>query len=225
MVHVESSKAIATTGVGRPDYTGEQHQAKVVKRLELHEDEVLKSFSLCATAAVSPYVWVVPPIVAGVPTFLIDGDTGLPMPYLLAAGYQLEVMMLWASFNENYKGVIELEGFSIAEFYQDALSIYYENEVLEFNTKYFDPDALFPHLISFIGENVGLGVMSGFAESLCLLRAVGTEKLTTKTIRCKWCGDTTVVPYTTTSNNCKKCGKLNLYYSMPRSLKMKEVKR
>lgn len=205
---------VPSKGVGRPDYSGEQWQAKVIKKFELHENEVLKGFYLCPTAlwAGNPYPWIVPPLAIGVPTYLIDIDTGIPMPYTLSPGYALEVLMLWASFNQNYKAFTDFEGFRFTEFYQDALTVYYENEVLEFDTKYIDPGALLPHLIGFGGENVGLGVMSGFAEVFCVLRAVHTEIPTTKTIRCKWCGNTTSTPLTTVYWKCPKCGKDNRYF-------------
>jgi len=210
---------VPAKGIGRPDYSGEQWQAKVIKRLELHENEVLKAFALCATAIPSPFAWIVPPLAVGVPTYLVDEDTGLPMmPYFIAAGYQFEVMMIWASFNQNFKGFTEFEGFRMSEFYQDALSIYYENEVLEFHTKYVDPGALYPHLVAFGGENVGLGVMSGLAEVLCILRAVHTEIPTSKTIRCKWCGNTTSVANEVVRWKCTKCEKETLYFHYPSAL-------
>jgi len=211
-ITVERTEPITPTGVGRPDYSGEQWQAKIIKRLELHANEVLKGFIICATPVFSPFVHMVAPIAVGVPTYLIDSDTGFPMPYIVPAGYQLEVMMLWASFNQNYKGFTEFEGFRLSEFYNDALNIYYENEILEFSTTQGDPNALSPHLVAFGGENVGLGVMSGMAEVVCILRAVHTEIPTKKTIRCKWCGNTALVANEVVRWKCPKCGKLNLYF-------------
>jgi len=218
MAHVESTRTIATKGVGRPDYSGEIWQAKVVKRLELHENEVFKSFLLTATAVASPYVWVVAPIVAGAAAYLIDGDTGLPMPYVIPVGYELEVMMIWASFNQNQRIFTEFEGFEISEFFHDALDVYYENEVMEFNTKYIDPDALAAHLVGFGGQNVGLAAMSGCAEVIAILRRIHTEIPTSKVIRCKWCDNTTSTSLTTVQWKCTKCGKLNLYYHHPSTL-------
>ena len=218
MPHVESIKPIVTTRVGRPDYSGETWQAKTLKRFELHENEILKCFVLTPTVVPSPFVWVVAPLAVGVPTYLIDQDTGFPMPYVIAAGYQLEVMMIWASFNQNIRGFTEFEGFLISEFYNDALVVYYENEVLEFNTKYADPDAVFAHLFAAAGENVGLDVMSGTAECLCILRRIHTEIPTSKVIRCKWCGNTTSTSLTTVRWKCTKCGGENLYMRQPSTL-------
>jgi ribosomal protein S27AE len=224
MTYVESTRPIVTTNLGRPDYSGETWQAKVIKRLELHENETFKTFFIATSLFASPFVWVVPPIAVGVPTYLIDQDTGFPMPYVLAAGYTIEVMMIWSSFNQNQRIFSEYEGFQMTEYYNDALVVYYENEVLEFTTKYDDPDAIFPHLIGFGGENVGLDVMRGAAEVCAILHRVHTEIPTAKTIRCKWCGNTTSVSHTTTKWNCTKCGKLNLYFTMPRSIVPKEIK-
>lgn len=220
MPTITKTIAVPAKGIGRPDYSGEQWQAKVIKRLELHENEVIKAFYLCPTTswAGNPYVWVVAPLAIGVPTYLIDQNTGFPMPYFVATGYQLEVMMIWASFNQNIKFFTEFEGFRMSEYYHDALNVYYENEVLEYGTQYIDPDALFPHLAAFGGENVGLDVMSGLAEVLCILRAVHTEIPTSKTIRCKWCGNTTSVANEVVRWKCTKCGGENLYFHYPSAL-------
>ena len=218
MAHVESSRAIVTTSVGRPDYSGETWQAKTIKRLELHENDVFKSFFIATSLFASPFVWVVPPIAVGVPTYLIDQDTGVPMPYVLAAGYTIEVMMIWASFNQNHRLYCEYEGFQMSEYYNDALTVYYENEVLEFTTKYDDPDALLPHLVAFGGENVGLGVMRGAAEVIGILHRVHTKIPTTKVIRCKWCSNTTTVANEVTLWICNKCGKENRYFHYPSAL-------
>ena len=215
MPTITKTVTVPAQGVGRPDYQGEQWQAKTLKKVELHYNEILKVFAISASAIPSPFSFVVPPLAVGVPTPLIDEDTGLPMPYTVLAGYELEVLMLWSSFDQKAKAYEYAEGFLLSNVFNDAYNIYYENEVLEFSTKWIDPAFALPHIVNFEVENKGLVAMEGLAQVACILRAHHTEKPKSKTIRCKWCGDTTTVPHETTSNNCQKCGKLNLYFAMP----------
>jgi len=219
MAYVESAKPIATKGIGRPDYTGEQWQAKTIKRFEIHEKEALKRFAIVGSATPSPFVWIGAPLAVGVPTYLIDTDTGIAMPYTVLAGYTFEILYILSSFTQNHRIFTEFETFLLAEAYNDALHIYYENEVIGLDTKYRDPFGLLPHFIAYGGTNLGVAAMSGSAEVIGILHDLSTEVPTSKTIRCKWCGNTTSTALTTVEWTCPKCGKLNLYYHCPSSIK------
>lgn len=218
MAHVESTKTILTKGVGRPDYSGEIWQAKVVKRKELREKEAMKVFTICGSATPSPYPWVVAPLAVGVPTYLVDTDTGLPMPYVVPAGFTFEVIYVMSSCNQNHRLFTELDTFLLFETYNDALFVYVENEVISLDTKNIDPLGLAAHILGFGGVNLGIAAMVGNAEVVGILHDLYTEIPTSKTIRCKWCGNTTSTSLTTVKWNCPKCGKLNLYLHPPSTL-------
>lgn len=225
MPTVTKTIVVPAKGIGRPDFSGEQWQAKIVKRLEIHEKEALKRFGIVGTVApLGPYAWVRAPLAVGVPTNLIDTDTGVPMPFTVPAGYTFEIMLMLSSFNQNQRIFTELglppflPPFLLAEVYNDAMHVYYENEVVGLDTKYIDPDGLFAHTITYGGTNVGIAAMSGSAEVIGILHSLHTEIPTSKTIRCKWCGNTTSVANEVVRWKCTKCGKETLYFHCPSAL-------
>lgn len=219
MAYVESARAIPTKGVGRPDYTGEQWQAKVIAKYELHYNEVIKAFAICGSLIPSPFPHIVLPIAVGVPTSLIDEDTGFPMPYTVPAGYELEILQIVGWQNQNARGDTYVDGLFAHHSYTEGMaSIYYQN-VLGFSTAQIDPTFALPHIIDLQIENVGLDVMLGMIEISWILRRHHTEIPTSKTIRCKWCGNTTSTALTTVYWKCPKCGKDNRYFHYPSSMR------
>jgi phage FluMu protein Com len=219
MAYVESSKTISTKGVGRPDYTGEQWQAKIINKYELHYNEVFKSFAICGSLIASPYPHIVPPIAVGVPTSFIDMDTGFPTPFTVPAGYELEILQLVSMQNQNGRGDTYLDGFFIHHTYVEGFAALYQQNILGLTTASIDPTFALPHTIDLQVINTGLDVMCGLVEVDWVLRLHHTEIPTIKTIRCKWCGNTTSVSLTTVQWTCPKCGKLNLYYHRPSLIK------
>jgi len=223
MPTIAKTVTVPAKGVGRPDYSGETWQAKIVKRLEVHEKETLKRFSICGSLTPSPYVWMRAPLAVGVPTYLIDMDTGVPTPFTIPVGHTFEVMFAWSSFNQNQRifgalGPVGIPPFLVAEEYNDAMSVYYEQEIVGIDTRLIDPDGLAAYLITFGGTNVGLAAMCGTAEAIGILHDLHTEVPTSKTIRCKWCGNTTSTALTTVRWDCPKCGQENRYFHYPSAL-------
>ncbi len=224
MTHVESTKTIVATNVGRPDYTGEQWQAKTSSRYELRENEALKSFAICGSTIVSPYPWVVSPIVVGVKTALIDTDTGLAMPYTVPAGYELELLQFEGGASQNARTYFYVDGFFLQHLYFGGLDTFFFQNVTGFTTKDIDPTFSSSHTIEVDVENLGIDTATGLAEIDWILRRHHTEVPTSKTIRCKWCGNITTVPFDTTSCKCLKCGKLTLYFTKSQYMISRKVK-
>jgi len=213
MPRVESTASIITTKVGRPDYSGETWQSANIQKIELHENETIIAVALCGSAVASPFPYVVPAILAGVETAAIDTDTGLVMPYIVPAGYELELMQYRNSWTQNTRVRGYILGFFNVEYYSDAMEMYVEQLPFEWSSKYVDPTFTIPIPLLFTIENLGLAAMTGFTEVIAILRRHHTEVFTTKPIRCKFCGDITTVPRSTTKNKCVKCGNINLYFT------------
>ena len=215
MPRIVKSVTVPALGVGRPDYSGEQWRAKTFKRISLKGNESLVTFGRCYTTIASLCPWVTTPLAAGVVDALVNVSTGVAMPYAVLAGYELEVLMIWASFNQNVRCYGYMDGQLLYEYYHDAMNIYYESEVVEGSTKDIDPTFALPHTMTFSGENLGIENMRGYAKVECILRIHGTKKPTTKTVRCKWCGNEVEVPIATTLWICSKCGKKTLFKYFP----------
>jgi len=128
------------------------------------------------------------PLAGGTDQSFIDVSTGPPMPYTVPKGYELEVLLIWASLDQPVRMSMDLLSFLAGEYYLVANTIYYESEVKEVSTKDLDPTFTMSILIRFWGTNLGAGVMRGYAKTVCLLRKHGTEVPTDKEVQCKWWG-------------------------------------
>ncbi|RLI77677.1 hypothetical protein DRP04_11040 [Archaeoglobales archaeon] len=202
-------------GTGKPDYWRNikvLERANTIKRIALLPNENLKMFQRTFSETPSPFVWVTSPLEPGAEANLIDASTGQEMPYTVPAGYELEVLMIWASMDQKVRMAMDLLGYLVGEYYLDAYTIYYESEVKEMSTKDIDPTFSMEIPIRFYGVNLGTEAAHGYAKVVCILRKHGTPEIKTKVVKCKWCGYEQEVEKDITKWNCPKCGKLNLFW-------------
>lgn len=213
-------RRVTGIGVGRPDYSAEVWRGKFFKRIELKPEESIKEFTKCFSTTPSPYPWMTDPLPSGETVPLMDPTTGLDMPYTFPAGYELEILMLWISCDQNTRNMMFFDEFMgvpllAGEYYYPANTIYYESEVKELSSRDFDPAFAHLHSVIFSGTNLGVADMHGLVKVICLLRAHGTELPKTKTVKCKFCGATVEVPVETTVWKCPKCGKMMWFKHYP----------
>jgi len=203
---------LQSKGRGHPDYETIITRGNIIKRITLKADESLKMFQRTFSETPSPFVWVSSPLEAGATANLIDVSTGQEMPYTVPAGYELEVLMVWASMDQKVKMAMDVLGYLAGEYYLDAYTVYYESEVKEFTTKDMDPTFSMEIPVRFYGTNLGSEAAHGYAKVVCILRKHGTPEIKTKVVKCKWCGYEQEVDKDVTKWNCPKCGKLNLFW-------------
>ncbi len=216
MPRIIKTKTVPVKGVGQPDYSRNILRAKTFKRIELLPNEALKLFLKVFTTAISPpFPFIVPPLAAGATAVLLDMETGLDMPYIVPIGYELELLMLWISTDQEVRSLMDFAGFLSSEFYAPAREVYYESEIAEFSTKYFDPTYTLPYPITFSGVNLGAAAMRGTVQMACILRAHGTKIAKTKTVKCRHCGIKKEVPVKTTKWKCPVCGKETWFAYLP----------
>ena len=206
-------------GTGKPDYWRNVkvlERANTIKRITLLPEENLKMFQRTFSETSSPFVWVTSPLGAGETANLIDVETGQEMPYTTPQGYELEVLMIWASLDQRVRMAVDLLGYLCGEYYLDAYTIYYESEVKEMSTADLDPTFSMEIPVRFYGTNLGTESAHGYAKVVCILRKHGSPEIKTKVVKCKWCGYKEEVAKDVTRWNCPKCGKLNLYWTFKR---------
>jgi len=212
---IRKRPGLTSRGTGKPDYSEEIWRGKIFKRIALKPNESLKGFMKVFSTTPSPYPFVVSPLAPGESAYLRDMETGLDMPYTIHAGYELEVLMLWVSTDQETRNFMEFDGFLSSEYYLPSKQIYYESEVFEFTSKNVDPTFSLPHTIAFGLTNLGEADMHGTAEVICILRYHGTEIPKTKTVKCKWCGTERTVPINTTKFKCPNCNKETWFMYFP----------
>lgn len=210
-----TARPFETRGSGAPDYEKIVWRAATWKRLPLRADETFVQFVRTFSPTPSPFSWCRAPLASGATASLVDTATGLPSPYIVAAGYELEVLMIWASLDRPVRMGMDLEGFLAGEYYLAASTIYFESEVKEMTTRDIDPSFSNPHIMNFWGTNLGDDVMRGYSKVVCILREHGSVRPTSKEVFCKGCEKTHEVPIETTIFTCPECGALNLYEYYP----------
>ena len=85
-------KTLESRGSGKPDYQAESFRSYSWKRFQVKGNEQFKIFQLCWSAMPSPFPHVLPPLGPGLAQNLIDVSTGLPMPYTIQVGVEMEVL-------------------------------------------------------------------------------------------------------------------------------------
>ncbi|GAI10048.1 unnamed protein product, partial [marine sediment metagenome] len=205
---------VTQTGVGKPDYTKEIALGRTRPGISLKQNQTLLMLGRVFSAIDSAWDNVTPPLAPGVPAaHFINWETGLESPFAVPQGYTLSAITGKYSFNQDAM----LWGYFEGELYTSlgALSgggYLYEAELVGMGTTILDPAGLLPHIYDLTVVNAGEGNLEGGVSIWGILEKVGTKPLpTTKTIRCKFCGNEWVVPNETKAINCPKCGKLNLY--------------
>ena len=220
--------AVTTTGKGRPDYQAEVWRSKTEADIlhSLHFNERFKLFYICPTAAALAPPFRFPFVVDPMPPIpavrstetLIDVDTGLVMaPYLIPIGTELQITMLWSTFNQNLRMRTYMDTLIAIEAYTDAFTTLMYNEVVSTSTADIDPTFAAAHTLLIQGTNLGAADLSGTVKVICIERVHGTELPTTKTVKCAWCSHEELVPNETTLWTCpkKSCQKQTVFQHHP----------
>jgi len=205
---------IEAKGIGRPDYSKEVASGKIRAGIRLAFNEQLKMFTIMFTNLPSLVPWRQDPLAVGATAHLIDSSTGIPMPYMHPAGYDLEILSWWHSFTENLNGVVIGDGqptFNNALLTRDT---FYLQEVVGWSAKLVDPELLYPHSLDLTALNVGAAACHGSIIVMAILRREKSAALaTTKKVRCPYCKAEKTVPLMSTKIKCDKCGKDFLVYA------------
>jgi len=166
----------------------------------------------------SPFAWVTTPLAPGATAHLVDNVTGLAMPFTVPQGYTISLIAGGGSFTEDtimwvyFDGLLAISGGVLA-----GGNVAYENRIVSITTATIDPTGASAHTVDVQITNRGVGNLEGGTDLTGILEAVGTKPLpTTKTVRCKWCGNEEVVPQETVKWICPKCGQLNMFYDLSR---------
>lgn len=207
---------VAQEGVGKPDYTREISSGETRPGLKLKYLQNLKFFALMPSHEASSIVWRVDPVAPGATVHMIDGETGLSMPFTVPVGYTLDIFDFTVKPTEDVYAYIHLDG----ERFVDLCIVkagysHFQAEMVEKGTSFIDPTGASSHQFDILIDNLGAGNLEMGACFFCFLTAVGTTPLpTTKEVKCKYCGNLTIVPYNTSRVICPKCGKLTTYLDL-----------
>jgi predicted RNA-binding Zn-ribbon protein involved in translation (DUF1610 family) len=213
MPHQQTLYTIPTTGVGKPDYSREVSLGQIRPGLSLKYLQSLRVFGVTGSPIASPLPFITPPIAIGGVANMVDFATGLPGPFNLQQGYTMTMIQIGCAFDQDFKirayldglfaGYLILSGSGLASIFSN---------VAPFSSATFDPTGATAHTFDLTVENNGLAVMRGSTTIYVLAEEVGSDPLpTSKTLRCKFCGHTWVMPNETTRINCPNCGELNIF--------------
>lgn len=165
------------------------------------------------TVAVSTpaYPWVQAALAAGASAHVIDMETGMPMPYLVAAGYTLAMVDRRSSLDQDHRELIFMDGSLAAGNDVSGGTTFIAQEVVPLSTALIDPTASSPHVMDTIFTNLGGAALHGGATALVILESVGTPPFPiTKTTKCPFCGNEQVESVHATRITCSNCHKLYL---------------
>jgi len=217
---VTQTITVEQRGIGKPDYSREIDHGLTRPGFKLQYQQSLVTFLVTYSSVASAYAWVKPPLAAGATDHLMDGVTGLDMPYSVSQGYTLTMISIGIACNQDLE-LWQLLRVSPIPIGQRSLCLaqlsggqpFYVPEVVAFSSKYFDPTASLAFDYDIQVTNKGGAAMEGQIGVYMFLEKVGSPPWpTTKTVRCKWCGATREVPIETTNVICDKCGQLTIVY-------------
>lgn len=216
MMPAGQSYPIETRGIGKPDYSKEISLGQVRPGLTLKYNQTLVAFTVILSAIASPYPHVKLPLGAGRTTHLVDTNTGLDLPWTIPQGYTLSVFQVGHGFNQDARLLAYFHGDFIAQLIGSSSGqAHVLTEIAGWSSALIDPAGLFAHPIDLVLENFGGGNMEGGGSAWGILEAVGTKPLPdTKTVKCKSCGHTQVVPVGTVELECPVCNYITRYYCM-----------
>jgi len=198
-----------------PDYSLQILRAYTIKKYQLGTDEKFKIFMLTGDTESSDFPWVIPPMEPGETRYLIDVETGLEMPFTIPVGYDFEVIKIWGSSSEPYIGREYVDGNLDSNLHVVPFDVYFEQEIGLTKISDFDPTLSTEHTYAISITHLGDEPALGTALIEAVLRKVHTEKITTKVVRCKYCGHQEEVPLETTRYKCPKCGMTTLFMYYP----------
>jgi len=212
----ETTATIATTGIGKPDYSKEISLGQVRPGLSLKYLQSLKNFSRTYCGIPSPYAFVTAPMAPGEITHAIDSETDLELPFTVPAGFTLMAISASASFSQDCIIWMYLDGFVVGTLGTPiGGSVYYVPEIVGPGTHLIDPTGAISHTFDITLTNLGGDNLVGGASLFLILEAVGTPPLPKiKTVHCKWCGHEYVVPVETERVICPNCGELFIVYNL-----------
>jgi len=213
MPAIKTIKDVQVVGGDRPDFTQEIHIGKFFKDIELKPNEKLKYFMISLDEEESPFPWVVPPLEPGKSLHLVDAETGLSLPFETEAGYNLKVIKYWAGVSQHFTAKMYIDGNFVDNLILTPGFVYVEQEVELFEVTDFDPSLTSGHSVDVIVRNDGNDYLRGTGIVIAKYIKVGSPEITTKKVRCKWCGHTQEVPLETTKLECPKCGRVTKYYA------------
>lgn len=124
--------------------------------------QTLKQFFNVADAVASPFPFVTPLIAPAGMVHLVDGDTGLPMPFTVPIGHILTLIVRRVSYNQDCVGKLYYDGFFVSnEFELSAGQFLDETPMIAYSTALFDPHGLAAHTVDVQLINRGIGNMEG----------------------------------------------------------------
>jgi len=211
-------KSITPRGKGRPDYSQNIEKGKVIKDIGiLPYESKLKIFTVSFTDGISSiYPWIKStPLAAGGTASLIDSETGIEMPYTVPAGYDLKILKYWTSTSQPTELIIKLDGQVLSTFNFVDYDVYFEQEAGLFKIQYIDPTLSSSHTFELQIKNMGSSPLRGTVELISLLTKVHTKEITTKDVKCPFCGNIQTVPLTQSKIVCSKCGKTYIVRALP----------
>lgn len=162
-----------------------------------------------AVVVVTPALpWIHAPLAAGATAHVIDMETGLPMPYLLTAGYTLSIIARRSGFDQDYREHTFFDGALImGDDHGGGIASIME-EITPLSTTLLDPTASSPHIVDTIFTNLGGAALHGGATAIIILETVGTPPFpTTKTTKCPFCGNKQEESVHATTIICSNCHK------------------
>jgi len=168
--------SLTPKGTGRPDYSIDigksTASANVIKEYKLKPNEKLKIFQLVFTDVTSAYPFVRSPLAPTERVSLMDGETGLPMPFTVPAGYDFRVLKYWFNSNESLRLEMYFDGQLISTMFPGDLYTYFEQDVALFRVSWFDPDLSSSHTMDIQAVNEGTTDAYGHAIVYAILEKV-----------------------------------------------------
>jgi len=192
-------------GRGRPDYSTDVSRGAFHKAIEVVKyNEKKKEFGLCYDNKVSLFPWVITGSLApNNEVHLIDMETGMPMPFTIPKGYDLEVIKYWGSSNQPIRGRLYIDGIFISNLHFVDYAVYFEQEVGLAKISDLDPTLSAEHTIDITIENTGASGAIGYADVIAMLRRVHSPEIKEKFVKCPFCGCIEKVPISATKVICR----------------------
>jgi hypothetical protein len=201
---LERSFPVPVAGEGRPDYSSSIvaiKRGETYTQFEPRANEKMKIFLAAYSAAT--------PLAAGATDPLIDFETFLPaIPYTSPAGWRADFREWMFSFN----GAVRLDTVSddfpalVLEIYPQPnyLTHTYE-QIIFFDTIYWDPLSLNAHGWNFTITNVGANPVRGAVQVAMVLTDIASSYPETKRVKCLKCGHVNEVELRVTRVTCESC--------------------
>jgi len=210
-----SSSWAAAEKTGTPDYQQNAFKASIRAKIPLEANQQFNFFMLMCSDIASAWAHVTPRLAVGATANLINAVTGLPTPYVVAAGHIDEWIMNYWSFEQIARLHAYIDGQFVLSNYADSSSVNYQQMVSGMDTSLLDPTGILPHAIDLTLENITSDPLDGLVMIVHIESIVGSPPfLDIKDIRCKFCGHITKdVNVMLTKNTCSECGMTTFYWS------------